>query len=83
MQTDTPPAPPAAPPRKYCPVTVADLTIGQIERFYKQGYTLDRLPDILDTFEFYRDPWMPGAITGIFPWCNLYGLMEPSGDCNT
>ena len=83
MQTDTPPAPPAAPARKYGPVTVADLTIGQIERFYKQGYALDRLPDILDTFKFSRDRLMPGAIKGVLPWCNLSGLIEPNGDVNT
>ena len=80
MQTDTPPAAPAP---RYGPVTVADLTIGQIERFYSKGYALDRLPEILDTFEFFRDPWYPGAICGVFPWCNYYGLMEPNGDVNT
>jgi len=83
MHTDTPPAPPAVPARKYGPVTVADLTIGQIQRFYSKGYALDQLPEILDTFEFFRDPWYPGAICGVFPWCNYYGLMEPNGDVNT
>ena len=76
MQTDTPPAPPAL---RYGPVTVADLTIGQVERFYQEGYALDRLPDILDTFEFYRDPQNPGSIVGVMPWCNVYGLMTPAG----
>jgi len=83
MHTDTPPAPPEVPARKYGPVTVADLTIGQIQRFYSKGYDLDRLPEILDTFEFFRAPSVPGAITGIFPWCNLYGLMERNGACHT
>ena len=78
MQTDTPPAPPA-PARKYGPVTVADLTIGQIERFYSEGYALDRLPEILDTFEFFFDPQNPGSIVGVMPWCNVYGLMTPAG----
>ena len=80
MQTDTPPAPPA---HRYGLVTVADLTIGQVERFYSEGYALDRLPEILDTFKFSRDRLMPGAIKGVLPWCDLYGLIEPNGDVNT
>ena len=81
MQTDTPPAPPAV--RKYGPVTVADLTVGQVERFYREGYILEDLPALFEAFKFGRDRLMPGAITGVLPWCNLYGLIEPNGDVNT
>lgn len=82
MQTDTPPAPPAVPALRYGPVTVADLTIGQIQLFYSEGYALDQLPEILDAFEFYRDPQNPGSIVGFMPWCNVHGFISPEGVYN-
>ena len=76
MQTDTPPAPPAP---RYGPVTVADLTVGQVDRFYSKGYALDQIQEILDKGEFFLDTWNPSSIIGRFPWCNYNGLMEPNG----
>ena len=70
-------------PQQSGPVAVADLTIGQIQTFYRHGYDLTQLQDMLTAGGFVNDPWYTNAITGVFPWCNLYGLMEPTGDCNT
>lgn len=68
------------------PMTIraTDLTQAQWRKFYDHA-TANRtsVPVLLSDGAFMRDVWIPGAITGVLPWCGLYGLMEPDGTCHT
>lgn len=65
-------------------IRATDLTQAQWRKFYDHA-TANRtsVPVLLSDGAFMRDVWMPGAITGVLPWCGLYGLMEPDGTCHT
>ena len=62
-------------------VQVHQLTIHQIESFYKHGIDLYALVDVLKGFHFNH--WSNGLIEGMLPWCNLYGGMTPDGQTHT
>ena len=62
-------------------VGVHQLTIHQIETFYKHGISLHDLPDVLKGFHFNH--WSNGLIEGVLPWCKLYGGMTPDGQTHT
>lgn len=59
-----------------------DLTPAQLERF--QSVATEKAVTVESLLEdFYRDPYMPGAIVGTLPHCGLFGLMEPGGRSHT
>lgn len=61
-----------------------DLTHAQWLKF--ADYALEQettVEALLSDGGFVLDRWMPCAVTGVLPWCGLYGLMEPDGTCHT
>ena len=65
-------------------VRAFQLTQAQWRKFYDHatahGTTVAAL---LEEGAFMADVWIPGAITGVLPWCGLYGLIEPDGYTHT
>lgn len=59
-----------------------DLSPAQQQRFtssaQERGIPIETLLQ-----DFYRDPYLPGAIAGTLPHCGLFGLMEADGRCHT
>lgn len=59
-----------------------DLTPAQLKRFSSVATDKDvPVESLLE--DFYRDPYMPGAIVGTLPHCGLFGLMDVDGRCHT